>query len=174
MKDGLVTHSRRRQLPLVGVARYEVDDARVGEKVRELVEAGAKVIGPKPEKSPSLANYPACDAEVAKIADEVWGIESGERKFGKGTVFAGNRGSTPRQAEPKARLPSGERRRSAGVHPSRDGIGRYLFRLESTAFPDDFRLRFPHRGPPAGTLGRGDRHDAARADCGASLTAARS
>ena len=30
-------------------------------------------MGPKPKKSPSLENYPACDAEVAKIADELWG-----------------------------------------------------------------------------------------------------
>ena len=45
----------------------------LAKKVAELVEAGATVLGPKPKHSPSLVNYPACDAEVQKIADEVWG-----------------------------------------------------------------------------------------------------
>lgn len=61
----------------------------VARKVRELVEAGATVLGPKPKKSPSLANYPACDAEVGKIADELWPATPGERVFGKGKIIAG-------------------------------------------------------------------------------------
>ncbi len=59
-------------------------------KVRELVEAGATVIGPKPRKSPSLSGYPECDAEVKRLADELWGDCDGERVtenvFGKGKV----------------------------------------------------------------------------------------
>ena len=35
-------------------------------KVAELVEAGATVLGPKPKHSPSLVNYPACDAGSAE------------------------------------------------------------------------------------------------------------
>jgi hypothetical protein len=46
---------------------------QLAKKVQELVAAGATVLGPKPKKSPSLADYPACDKEVAKIADETWG-----------------------------------------------------------------------------------------------------
>jgi hypothetical protein len=45
-------------------------------KVAELVRAGATVVGPRPAKSPSMSDYPACDAEVEKLADELWG--SGE------------------------------------------------------------------------------------------------
>ena len=41
-------------------------------KVRELVQAGATVIGPPPVKSPSLSGYPGCDAEVRKLAAEIW------------------------------------------------------------------------------------------------------
>ena len=44
----------------------------VARKVRALVEAGAVVIGPKPTGSPSLQDYPACDAEVRRIADGLW------------------------------------------------------------------------------------------------------
>ena len=42
-------------------------------KIKELVQAGATVVGPKPVSSPSLASYPACDAEVKQLADEIWG-----------------------------------------------------------------------------------------------------
>ena len=41
-------------------------------KIRELVAAGAWVCGPKPEKTMTLENYPACDAELRKIADGLW------------------------------------------------------------------------------------------------------
>ena len=55
-------------------------------KIKELVAVGATVVSPKPVKSPSMKNYPECDAELKKIADEVWGrgIQSG---FGKGFIF---------------------------------------------------------------------------------------
>lgn len=42
-------------------------------KIRELVEAGAKVVGPRPFKSPSLSGYPACDDDLRHVADELWG-----------------------------------------------------------------------------------------------------
>jgi alpha-L-rhamnosidase len=41
-------------------------------KIKKLVDAGALVIGPKPEKSPSLINFPHCDDEVQKLAAELW------------------------------------------------------------------------------------------------------
>lgn len=41
-------------------------------KIQELADAGATVVGPKPVRSPSLAGYPACDAEVARLADALW------------------------------------------------------------------------------------------------------
>lgn len=59
-------------------------------KVRDLVEAGATVVGPRPRKSPSLSGYPACDAEVERLAAEIWGDCDGERvtenAFGLGRV----------------------------------------------------------------------------------------
>ncbi|MCX6907436.1 MAG: glycosyl hydrolase, partial [Verrucomicrobia bacterium] len=42
-------------------------------KVRDLVEAGATVIGPRALKSPSLSGYPKCDEEVKNLAREMWG-----------------------------------------------------------------------------------------------------
>ena len=42
------------------------------EKIKTLVEAGATVVGLKPEASPSLAGYPQCDQQVRKLAEEIW------------------------------------------------------------------------------------------------------
>ncbi len=63
-------------------------------KVRELVRAGATVVGPKPQGSPSLADGPQGDVEVSSIAEEVWADCDGKRAsrhaFGKGQVFSCN------------------------------------------------------------------------------------
>jgi hypothetical protein len=65
-------------------------------KLRELVEAGATIIGPKPSESASRQDFPQCDAEVKKLADEVWGADSnrrngepGSRRAGQGRVIWG-------------------------------------------------------------------------------------
>lgn len=59
-------------------------------KIRSLVRAGAVVVGPRPTASPSLADGPTGDAEVAKLASSIWGVgPSGVRSFGKGQVFWG-------------------------------------------------------------------------------------
>ncbi|SEQ09138.1 glycosyl hydrolase [Neolewinella agarilytica] len=42
-------------------------------KIRELAGGGAIIFGTKPQKSPSLKNYPACDEEVRQLAEELWG-----------------------------------------------------------------------------------------------------
>lgn len=42
-------------------------------KLKELVAAGAVVVGSKPEQSPSLSGYPGNDAEVKQLAEELWG-----------------------------------------------------------------------------------------------------
>ena len=65
----------------------------VARKIHELVRDGAVVIGPKPERSPSLQDYPKCDREVQTIAAEVWDDCDGKAKqehlYGKGRVFWG-------------------------------------------------------------------------------------
>lgn len=58
-----------------------------------LVKDGATVLGPRPVKSPSLTNQPDADAEIAKIATEVWGDCDGKNvtshAYGKGRVVWG-------------------------------------------------------------------------------------
>ena len=65
------------------------------EKVRDLVRAGATVVGRPPAKSPSLANHPECDVQVKSLAAELWGSQSlsptGDHRLGKGRVIWGRR-----------------------------------------------------------------------------------
>ncbi len=61
--------------------------------LRNLVRDGATVVGPRPQHSPSLADYPECDVEVKKVADELWGKCDGktvlENSDGNGRIVWG-------------------------------------------------------------------------------------
>src|SRR5579875_970786 len=62
-------------------------------RLRELVAAGAVILGPRPTASPSLADFPAADEEVHEMAADLWGdtdcATDNEHHFGKGIVFCG-------------------------------------------------------------------------------------
>jgi hypothetical protein len=62
-------------------------------KLKELVEAGATIVGPRPLRSPSLSGYPNCDVEVQRLAGEIWGDCNGnsvrEHRLGQGRVVWG-------------------------------------------------------------------------------------
>lgn len=74
-------------------------------KVRDLVHAGATVVGPRPVKSPSLSEYPSCDEEIRELGSELWG-----------------RGSA-RKIEP-------EEAGGQALYENRLGLGRVVFREE--------------------------------------------
>jgi hypothetical protein len=63
------------------------------QKLRDLVAAGATVVGPKPERDAGLKNYPECDRQVRRLADMLWGDCNGktvtEHRFGKGRIIWG-------------------------------------------------------------------------------------
>ena len=65
---------------------------RVLQKVRELVEAGATVVGSRPEMAPTLKDYPRCDEAIKSLADALWADCDGktilEHKLGKGKIAA--------------------------------------------------------------------------------------
>lgn len=62
-------------------------------RIRELVEAGATVIGSRVSHSPSLSGHPKCDEEVRQVADELWGKADTpsvtEHRLGLGRVVWG-------------------------------------------------------------------------------------
>jgi pimeloyl-ACP methyl ester carboxylesterase len=61
-------------------------------KLEKLVSEGATLLGPKPARDTSLADYPRCDEQVKTIAERMWGPGKGgetlERSYGKGRVIA--------------------------------------------------------------------------------------
>ncbi len=67
--------------------------AAVARQLRDLVAAGATVVGPRPVRSPTLSDFPAGDDEVRRIGEEVWGPVDGTtvttRAFGRGRVMWG-------------------------------------------------------------------------------------
>jgi hypothetical protein len=72
-------------------------------RIRDLVKAGATIVGPPPLKSPSLSGYPACDDEVKAIASDLWGgmtapSEVTKRSYGNGAILWGG-GLTPTGGE---------------------------------------------------------------------------
>jgi hypothetical protein len=85
VENGKVVLPSGRKYPLI-VFSDSLMLPETAQKIKELVAAGATVVSPKPVRSPSLKNYPACDSELKNIADEVWG--SGvQNSFGKGFIF---------------------------------------------------------------------------------------
>jgi len=59
----------------------------VAQKIKTLVAAGATVVATRPQKSPSLKDYPHCEETLRKLGDEVWG-SGPENKYGKGQLFS--------------------------------------------------------------------------------------
>jgi hypothetical protein len=42
-------------------------------KIKQLVAAGATVVGAPPQRAPGLADFPRCDADVRQLARDIWG-----------------------------------------------------------------------------------------------------
>jgi len=70
-------------------------------KLQELVQAGGILLGPPPQRSPSLSNYGKADEEIRQIAGQLWAspatspapgsssprLEDGVHPYGKGMVL---------------------------------------------------------------------------------------
>ncbi|MBP8259683.1 MAG: hypothetical protein KA118_08470 [Verrucomicrobia bacterium] len=93
VKDGMLALPHGTAYRVLVLPELETMRPRVLRKIRDLVKAGATVLGPAPSRSPSMEGYPRCDGEVRQLAAEVWGgadaRQAGERAFGKGRVAWG-------------------------------------------------------------------------------------
>ncbi len=93
VKDGRIVLPDGMSYRLLALPNSQTMTPRLLAKIVELVEAGATVVGPRPQKSPALSNFPACDEQVKKLADRLWGDCDGEKTkehaLGKGRVFCG-------------------------------------------------------------------------------------
>jgi len=63
------------------------------QKISDLVQQGATILGPAPSRSPSLENYPEADNKVKQLASALWGNINGTsvkiHRSGKGLVLSG-------------------------------------------------------------------------------------
>ena len=93
VKDGRIVVKHGPSYSVLVLPKQKMMRPEVAEAIQRLVKEGATMIGPKPEISPSLQNYPDCDKRVRQIADEVWGSVDGqsvkEHACGQGRVYDG-------------------------------------------------------------------------------------
>lgn len=59
-------------------------------KLRDLVKAGAVLLGEPPQVTPGLEGMPQADLELKELSREIWGDQGeSDRRLGKGRVFRG-------------------------------------------------------------------------------------
>jgi hypothetical protein len=89
VRDGLISFPGGTSYRLLVLPRWKTMTPSLLEKIIQLVQSGAVVLGAPPISSPSLSNYPHCDAQVKQLAEQLWGKAPyvRERVLGKGRVF---------------------------------------------------------------------------------------
>lgn len=94
VKDGMLTlpHGVKFKV-LVLPRRLKTMRPELLEKIERLILDGAIVMGPAPERSPSLQNQPEADLRVKEMAVRIWGDVDGvnvkQRRYGKGMICDG-------------------------------------------------------------------------------------
>lgn len=94
VKDGMLTLPHGVQFKvLVLPRRLKTMRPELLEKIERLILDGAIVMGPAPERSPSLQNQPEADRRVKEMAARIWGDVDGvnvkQRRYGKGMICDG-------------------------------------------------------------------------------------
>lgn len=94
VKDGMLTLPHGVQFKvLVLPRRLKTMRPELLEKIERLILDGAIVMGPAPERSPSLQNQPEADRRVKEMAARIWGDVDGvnvkQRCYGKGMICDG-------------------------------------------------------------------------------------
>lgn len=97
VKNGRLALPHGTSYPLLVLPDLETMRPEVLRKIRDLVRAGATVLGTPPSRSPSRENFPSCDDEVKTLATELWGGTdkkqlgaTGNRPIGQGRVVWGS------------------------------------------------------------------------------------
>ncbi|MCX6572445.1 MAG: glycosyl hydrolase, partial [Candidatus Aminicenantes bacterium] len=94
VKDGLIAFPGGSLYRLMVLPQVETMTPGLLAKIRDLVKAGATVVGTPPLKSPSLMGYPACDDDVQALARDLWGSldaprSATKRIYGQGVIHWG-------------------------------------------------------------------------------------
>ncbi|NLH44082.1 MAG: glycoside hydrolase [Planctomycetes bacterium] len=104
-EDGQLVCPGGMRYRLLSLPDHKILSLAALEAVARLVRAGATVVGPKPERTATLTDYPRCDERLARLSEELWGDapgQSGRRVVGEGQVVWGK---TARQILMESRIP---------------------------------------------------------------------
>lgn len=93
VRNNNLTLAHGTQYKILVLPKLETMRPEVLAKIKQLVLDGGVVLGPAPNRSPSLQNQPLADIQVKKIAKELWGEVDGINvklaKRGKGIIMSG-------------------------------------------------------------------------------------
>ncbi|MCK4749943.1 MAG: hypothetical protein KAT15_22960, partial [Bacteroidales bacterium] len=91
VKNGSLVLPHGQKYEVLVLPDQEAMDPDVLEKIVELVEKGATVIGNKPVRSHSLQNYLRNDERIRELANRLWGKGKVKRKnsYGQGMIYSG-------------------------------------------------------------------------------------
>lgn len=93
VKDGRLVLPDGMHYRLLVLPERQAMPLEVVRKLKALVEAGATVVGPRPQKATGLKNFPRCDRQVQDLAAGLWGKVDGrtvtQRAAGKGRIIEG-------------------------------------------------------------------------------------
>ncbi|MBR4755733.1 MAG: glycoside hydrolase family 2, partial [Bacteroidales bacterium] len=88
VKDGKLVLESGMEYSVLVLPKIKTMRPQLLKKLESLVADGITILGPAPEKSPSLQDYPAADEEVSQIAGKMWGNGSGTCvTYGKGSIY---------------------------------------------------------------------------------------
>lgn len=93
VKDGLLTLPHGTQYRVLVLPKLETMRPELLVKIKQLIEDGAIILGPAPQRSPSLQGYPEADKKVKTIANTLWsgldGVNKKSVRIGKGQLLTG-------------------------------------------------------------------------------------
>lgn len=92
VRDGRITLPHGTQYRVLVLPRQRTMRPEVLEAVERLVKEGAVVLGPAPDRSPSMEGYPEADLRVRELAAKLWGEKTAPKRvnrYGKGFVYEG-------------------------------------------------------------------------------------
>lgn len=91
VKDGKLTLESGMQYSVLVLPKIKTMRPELLEKLEKLVRDGLVILGPAPERSPSMKGYPECDVKVRGIAARMWRNNtdpfSRSVSYGKGRIY---------------------------------------------------------------------------------------
>ena len=88
VKDGRLMLPHGTSYRLLVLPKLETMRPELLQKIEQLINDGAVILGPPPSRSPSMQNYPQADQTVQDLAAKIWGdLSVKQRRYGKGLVL---------------------------------------------------------------------------------------